>query len=237
MGDFPRLAARSTQDEWMDDLAATEPAFASALRDLELVNRASFAYRPTLRWLDRLVRRTGATRLSVLDVGSGGGDMLRAIAGWGARRGVALELAGLDRSPWAARHAAAAAPDLGARWITADLFELDPAERFDVVLCSLFTHHLPDPVLAHFLQWIGARATRGWLISDLHRHPIPWAVVWAGVRLFRMDPMVVHDSTVSIARGFTRADWARVLATAGVAAEVRWAFPFRWTVTGRQGAR
>lgn len=219
---------RSTASEWMDNPAATEVEFGSALRDLARINWMSLAYRPTLRWLDRVVARSGAKRLSVLDVGAGGGDMLRAIARWGARRGVAVELTGLDRSPWAGRYAMAAGTP--ARWITADLFDLDPAEQFDVVLCSLFTHHLRDPELVRFLRWIDERARLGWLISDLHRHVVPWGFVWGAVRLLRMDPMVVHDSTVSIARGFHRAEWRRLLDQAGVTAEIRWAFPFRWLV-------
>ena len=227
------LRHRSSAAEWMDDAAATEAEFSAALTDLARVNRMSLAYRPVLDWLDRLVARTGATRLSVLDVGAGGGDMLREVAARGAGRGVAVELAGLDRSPWAGRHAAAAGTP--ARWITADLFALDPAERFDVVLCSLFTHHLRDPELVRFLRWIEARARLGWLVSDLHRHAVPWGFVWGAVRLLRMDPMVVHDSTVSIARGFTRAEWRRLLDEAGVAAEIQWAFPFRWLV-GRERA-
>ncbi|GAA0582240.1 class I SAM-dependent methyltransferase [Craurococcus roseus] len=222
------LRERSTADEWMDDASATEAEFGSALADLERINRMSLAYRPVLRWLDRVAEAGGPRRLSVLDVGAGGGDMLEAVAAWGAKRGVALDVAGLDRSPWAASHAEKRGRP--GRWITADLFDLDPAERFDVVLCSLFAHHLPDPVLVRFLRWMDARATRGWLISDLHRHPVPWAFVWAGVRVLRMDPMVVHDSTVSIARGFTRADWEKALREAGVEAEIRWAFPFRWQV-------
>lgn len=219
---------RSTASEWMDDPAATEAEFAAALRDLARINRISLAYQPTLRWLDRLVARSGAKRLSVLDVGAGGGDMLRAIAEWGAQRGVMVELTGLDRSLWAGRYAMAAGTP--ARWITADLFELDPAEQFDMVLCSLFTHHLRDPELVRFLRWIEGRARLGWLISDLHRHPVSWGFVWCVVRLMRMDPMVVHDSTVSIARGFRRAEWRRLLDQAGVTAEIRWAFPFRWLV-------
>lgn len=219
---------RSTATEWMDDAAATRPEFEAALADLARINRMSLAYAPTLRWLEALAARHGASRLSVLDVGAGGGDMLQAIAGWGARRGITLDLVGLDRSPWAATHAAARG--VPARWITADLFALDPAERFDAVVCSLFTHHLADAELVRFLRWMEARARLGWLISDLHRHWLPWGFVWVAVRALRMDPMVVHDSTVSIARGFTRADWRRLTAEAGVAAEIRWSFPFRWLV-------
>ena len=212
----------------MDDAAATRPEFEAALRDLARINRMSLAYRPVLAWLDGLVARTGRRSLSVLDVGAGGGDMLAAIAGWGARRGVALELTGLDRSPWAAT--AAAARGVPARWITCDLFALDPAARFDVVICSLFTHHLDDAALVRFLRWIEARAALGWLISDLHRHWLPWGFVWVAVRALRMDPMVVHDSTISIARGFTRAECQHLIAEAGVPAAIRWAFPFRWLV-------
>lgn len=226
------LRARILSPEIMDDAAQDFAAFSAALADLERINRLTLAYRPTLRWLDALARRRGTGRLTVLDVGAGGGDMLAQVARWGMRRDVTLELTALDRSPHAAQHARARHPGLTVRWITADLFALDSAERFDVVLSSLFAHHLDDEALVRFLRWLDLRAEQGWLINDLHRHPLPWAAVWAGVRLLRMDPMVVHDSCVSIARGFSRADWQGLLARAGVAAEISWAFPFRWTVSG-----
>jgi 2-polyprenyl-3-methyl-5-hydroxy-6-metoxy-1,4-benzoquinol methylase len=223
------LKQRSDATEWMDDATAGEPEFAAALRDLARISRMTLAYRPVLRFLDRLVAATGATSLSVLDVGCGGGDLLAEISRWAARRGIGVTLTGLDRSPWATRYATATG--VPARFITADLFDLDPAERFDVVVCSLFTHHLRDPELVRFLRWIEDRATRGWLISDLHRHWLPWGAVWLGFRLLRFAPMVIHDSTISFARSFTRADWARLLAEAGVAARIRWGIPFRWTVS------
>ncbi|WP_170979380.1 methyltransferase domain-containing protein [Roseomonas sp. HF4] len=224
-----RLSARSTEPEWMDDAAQGDAAFRSALRDLEFLNRISLGYRPTLAWLDGLVARRGATTLSVLDVGAGGGDMLRRIARWGVARGVTLELTGLDRSP----AAAAAARDAGTpgSWITADLFDLPRDARFDVVISALFTHHLPDAELARFLLWMEAHARLGWMINDIHRHAVPWYGLWAGTRLLRLDPMVVHDSTVSVARAFTRADWTRLTAEAGLDARVTWRFPFRWSVS------
>jgi 2-polyprenyl-3-methyl-5-hydroxy-6-metoxy-1,4-benzoquinol methylase len=219
---------RRLAPEIMDDPGQAEPDFRAALRDLEILNRVTFAYPPVLRFLDRLA--PGQARLSVLDVGAGGGDTLRRIAQWGMRRGIALDLCGLDRSPWAARHAAETG--VPARWITADLFDLDPAERFDAVICSLFAHHLEDEALVRFLRWLPGHARRGWLITDLHRHRIPWAAVWAGTRLARMHPMVRHDGPVSIMRGFSRADWQRLVAEAGVEAEIRWVVPFRWAVSG-----
>jgi 2-polyprenyl-3-methyl-5-hydroxy-6-metoxy-1,4-benzoquinol methylase len=226
---MPRIMA----DEIMDDPGQSEADFSAALDGLETLNRITFAHLPLTRFLDRLVAEEGLTSLSLLDVGAGGGDALRAVARWGARRGIALDLWGLDRSPWAERHAIARGTKAG--WITADLFDLPPERRFDVVICGLFAHHLPDPELVRFLRWLPAHTTRRWLILDLHRHWIPWAAVWAGTRLMRMHPMVIHDGPVSINRGFVRDDWTRLLAEAGVAPDVRWVLPFRWAVAGRGG--
>jgi 2-polyprenyl-3-methyl-5-hydroxy-6-metoxy-1,4-benzoquinol methylase len=220
-------------DEIMDDPGQAEADFTAALDGLETLNRITFAHRPLLAFLDRLVAEEGLTSLSFLDVGAGGGDALRAVARWGERRGIATDLWGLDRSPWAERHAAARGTR--ARWITADLFDLPADRRFDIVTCSLFAHHLDDPTLVRFLRWLPAHATRRWLILDLHRHRIPWAAVWAGTRLMRMHSMVTHDGPVSVMRGFTRDDWQRLVAEAAVAADIRWVLPFRWAVSGPGG--
>ena len=37
-----------------------------------------------------------------------------------------------------------------------------------------------------------------------------------------------------ILRGFRREDWTRLAAAAGIPAEIRWAFPFRWIVSHRR---
>lgn len=219
---------RRLAPEIMDDPGQAEADFAAALADLERINRITYAHAPLLAWLRRMAPPGAA--LSVLDVGAGGGDALRAMAAWGALRGVALDLWGLDRSPWAERHALARGTP--ARWITADLFALPQDQRFDLIVCGLFAHHLDDDQLVRFLRWLAHHATRGWLILDLHRHVIPWAAVWAGTRVLRMHPMVTHDGPVSVMRGFTRADWQRLVAEAGVPAAIRWVAPFRWAVSG-----
>src|SRR3546814_13276211 len=87
----------------MDTEAVPFDEFRECLRHLERINRASLAYRPTLAWLGRLVRRHPGRPLSILDVGFGHGDMLRRISGWAAERGVPVRLAGVDLVPWSAR--------------------------------------------------------------------------------------------------------------------------------------
>lgn len=222
------LAARDARPEWMDDPSVNEATFRAALRDIERLNALTFGHVPVLRWLDRLVRDKPVQRLSVLDVGAGGGDLLRRIAGWGARRGIAVECVGLDLSPWAEK----AAQEAGTpgRWITTDLFALDAAERFDVVTASIVAHHLDDETLPRLLRWMAERSRLGWLVCDIHRHAVPWLALWATTRALGMVPMVVNDSTQSVARAFTRRDLARAVAEAGVPARIAWQVPFRWTV-------
>jgi len=226
------LAERSRAAELMDD-EADLATFAACLRDLERINRWTGAYRITLAWLDRLQRIHGR-RLVVLDVGSGHGDMLRAIARWGAARDLELELIGVDRNPHAAAAARAATPSaLPIRYLTADVFDLPGSLRPDVVISALFAHHLDDAQLVRFLQWMEARARRGWLINDLHRHAVPyWIARWTPAVL-GMNRLVRHDAAVSVARAFARRDWQRLLREAGLAAPptaVRWRFPFRYAV-------
>ncbi len=223
------IGPRRMLPERMDDPAETEAAWETALRDLGRLNRWTFADRPLHAFLARFA---DAKAMSVLDIGAGGGDVLASVQAWCAARGIATVLTALDISPHAAPCAKRRHPGLRARWITADIFALAEAERFDLILCTLVAHHLPDPDVVRLLRLLAARAQKGWLILDIQRDALVWAGLWLGTRLLRLDSMVVHDSTASVSRAFRRADWDRYLAESGVTARVETAFPYRWAVTG-----
>ena len=105
------LSRRSRQPEWMDTETVTAADFAACLTDLATVNTVTMARPPTLAFLSRVARGLPpGSRLSVLDVGYGDGDMLRRLRRWGARRGLVLALAGIDLNPWSAPAAKAATP-------------------------------------------------------------------------------------------------------------------------------
>ncbi len=210
-------------------------AFRDGLRDLARVNALSLGYRPTLAFLDGL-RRRGRLDLrrpvEILDVGSGYGDLLRKVDAWAARHGLAVRLTGLDLNPWSARAAAEATPPgRPIRWETGDVFRHDGGA--DVILSSLFAHHLPDEGVARFLRWMEERARLGWFVNDLHRRSLPARAFGPLARALRLHRFVVHDGPVSFRRAFTRPDWDRLLRAAGVpenAAEPRRGAPFRLCV-------
>jgi len=88
--DFSR---RSTATELMDTDPVSFEEFDDYLRDLERINVLTLAYRPTLLWLKRALKDFPAERpISVLDVGSGGGGMLRQLRKWARGKNLKLDL-------------------------------------------------------------------------------------------------------------------------------------------------
>jgi SAM-dependent methyltransferase len=229
------LPGRLHAAELMDSDCESFEDYRRCISDLEILNRISLGYRPTLAALDTFV--AGRREISVLDVGSGHGDMLRRIALSARQRQIAADLTGLDLNPWAARAAGeATTADLAIRYETGDLFSVDPERRFDVIVSSLFAHHLADEELLRFIRWMDRTARLGWFINDLHRHAVPYHFLRATLGLAGMHRFVRHDGPVSVRRAFTAADWTAALAAAGIPqerSEISWWFPFRWGVRVR----
>lgn len=137
--------------------------------------------------------------------------MLRAIAKWAKRRNVAVILTGIDLNPFAARFAHEATSDAdGIQWVTGDMYSYVPQDGIDIVLSSLFSHHLPEPEVVRFLQWMESSARCGWFINDLHRKRIWLPVFGALAGLARWHRFVQHDGPVSIRRSFRKEDWQRM---------------------------
>jgi 2-polyprenyl-3-methyl-5-hydroxy-6-metoxy-1,4-benzoquinol methylase len=209
--DFSRRVSPRDLPELMDGDCSYED-FRDCLRSLETVNRWLLGYRPTLAWLGQLPHGL-RDPVHIVDVGSGGGDLLRQIAGWAWRRGIAVQLTGIDLNPFAARAAAESTPkELEIEWVTGDALEYRPKNAVDIVVSSLLAHHLEDEEIVALLRWMEATARVGWFINDLER------AKWSS-RMFgwvRWHWLVRHDGPVSFRRAFRKEDWVRLLDAAQV---------------------
>jgi 2-polyprenyl-3-methyl-5-hydroxy-6-metoxy-1,4-benzoquinol methylase len=223
------LAERLEADELMDDPALDARTYSAVLHDLARVNRTTFAYRPTLDFLSRAVGKRKTLRL--LDVGFGDGDMLRRIARWADRRGIAAELTGIDLNPRSVAAALeASSPDTPIRYLAGDYAAL-AGEGFDYVISSLVAHHMSHEQLVAFLRFMDRESARGWFVNDLHRHGFSHATFPLLASLMGWHRIVRLDGATSIARSFRPAEWPPILAEAGVeGACVRRRFPFRLCV-------
>lgn len=223
---------RSTKAELMDEGADSFEEFHACLRELEVINHLTLAYRPTLAWLKPWLH--SGEPLTILDAGCGGGDMLRRIAALAATESPP-ELIGVDLNPWAKQCAELAPTDspMRIRYATADVFEFEPQRPVDFVISSLFTHHLSESQIVDFLRWMHRRARLGWFINDLHRHALPYHFIKLATRGFSSNRLIRNDAALSVARAFTRRDWQILLDRAGLAdrAQIRWHFPFRLCIS------
>ena len=210
-----RRADPSLLTEWMDEPCTYEDWF-TCIKDLAKVNRLTLAYLPSLQWLSRLIGSSPTQEtLRILDVGCGGGDMLQAIAEWAKRRNLRVSLTGIDLNPFAARAANELIPKAyGIQWVTGDAYSYPPSEGIDIVLSSLFTHHLPEPEIVRFLSWMESVTKTGWFINDLHRSNITPTLFRALATTARWHRFVRHDGPVSIRRSFHKEDWQSMSAKA-----------------------
>ncbi len=109
----------------------------------------------------------------------------------------------------------------------------DQPEPFDFIVSSQVAHHMSEDQLRSFLVFMEARARRGWLICDLHRHRFAHFGYPLLARLLRVHRIVREDGCLSIARSFRPSEWANVLRDADMPLsriEVRRRFPFRISV-------
>jgi hypothetical protein len=100
----------------------------------------------------------------------------------------------------------------------------------DLIISSLFAHHLSDEEDVRFLVWIESHARLGWFINDLSRGEIPYHLFRLLATATGLHPLVQHDGPVSIARAFRHDDWHRLCAEAGLKAN-------EFTLQGHRPAR
>jgi SAM-dependent methyltransferase len=147
---------------------------------------------------------------------------LRRIERWAAKRGVAVSLLGLDLNPDAIRAAREASPwGSHITWLAGDAFAVPEAQAADLIVCSLVTHHLPEPLIVSLLEWMERTARMGWFICDLHRMPIPYHFFSAAMRGPWWHHFIRADGLASIRRSFRHDDWERMCRAAGVWGAVR----------------
>ena len=215
------LAQRSLEPELMDGIGLQDAALhARCLADLATVNRVTLAHRPVLRFLTQAwAQRPAGEAVSVLDVGCGHGDLLRAIRRLAEAQQRPARLQGIDLHPHSTAAARAATPPaMAIDYVTADVFAWQP-ERTDFIVSSQVAHHLDDAQLRALLQWLMRHARHGWCVADLRRHWFPYLGFRWLARLAGWHRVVRLDGTLSIARSLTPADWRRLLADAGLEAQ------------------
>jgi SAM-dependent methyltransferase len=153
--------------------------------------------------VEQVAQATGATKLSLLEVAAGLGEVPDLVRQRLAKRGIALDvtLADLAQSHLPAANTGAD-PSRERYRIVADALALPFADgSFDLVSCNLFAHHLNPQPLAHFVAEGLRVSRRALLINDLVRHPLHLALAFAGYPLMG-NRIAWLDGLTSVRRAY-----------------------------------
>jgi len=150
------------------------------------------------------------TSLSVLDAGSGSGDVNAHLLRWADKNGIAMTITLIDLTEEACEEARTLfRKEPRIKVVRSNLFDLEE-NTADVVTGTQFVHHFPEDELPGVARKLLAVSRLGVVINDIHRHVVPWAAVWLAARLISNNPYIVHDGPLSVAKGFRAEDWMKL---------------------------
>ena len=223
--------------EMMDRRGNDAELLRADLDVLEKFNRFLGGHRIVLGWLDEALERAPMSRVSVLDLATGGADVPRAIAQWARPRGVRVEITAVDANPEIlsiAHQRCASWPEI--RIEQHDLLALPyPTASFDIVLCSLALHHFSAPNAVAILGRIHAIARAGYIINDLRRNRLVVGLSKLMARTLIHNPIARFDAPASCERAFSLAELRVMAAQAGLRNFViRRHWFFRQAIAGRK---
>lgn len=140
---------------------------------------------------------------TLLDVGTGLGDIPLAARKVARGRGVQLTTLGIDSAEVLLR-ASGAGVDLAVR---GDALNLPFATAsIDVVMCSQVLHHFAGADAIRLIREMNRVARVRVIVSDLRRSWIAAAGLWLASFPLRFHPVSRHDGVVSVMRGFTKGE-------------------------------
>ena len=199
------LRQRHRQPEIIDEPGLAPERLQEALSGLERINWWSGSAGILWPPIRALARRVHPPPLRILDIATGAGDIPIRLWHKARRAGLAVELAGCDRSPVAIAFARQRAQGAQA---AVQFFECDAANDqlrgdFDVLTCSLFLHHLGEREAIQFLRRMAGVARRAILVNDLVRTRTGFVLAYLGTRVLSASPVVHTDGPLSVEGAFT----------------------------------
>jgi 2-polyprenyl-3-methyl-5-hydroxy-6-metoxy-1,4-benzoquinol methylase len=225
---LPAFGVRSDEPELMDDPSIPAEELERTLADIEHLNRAFRGYAPSVDGFASLIEPERRS-VTVLDVGIGGADHPKRLVEWGRKRGIDVDVLGIDLTEATIDYARRRAEGWPIRVAVEDLFDLDPGRRFDVVHAAQALHHFPGDSAARAIAHMHRHARLGVVINDLHRHAAAWAGIGLYTRVAVRSRLVRYDAPLSVLRGFSRSELVDLCRQAEVPApQIRWRALFRW---------
>jgi len=216
-------AARLYRQEILDLGTASDQQVRESLGDLRRINSWLGGRCVLGKLIAEQLQRTGLRSFTMLDAGTGSGDLPEYVARRYGARVAKLGIVGLDRQ---LRHLCERRNSSAWTPLCGDLRQLPFAPgSFDLVAASLVLHHFEDGEAPELLARLAGLARHALLINDLERHEWAW-------RFIRYAPFFNEvsrlDGVASVQQAFTPDELESVGRRAGLTRfRVRRHIPYR----------
>ncbi|MDQ0825789.1 2-polyprenyl-3-methyl-5-hydroxy-6-metoxy-1,4-benzoquinol methylase [Arthrobacter sp. B2I5] len=222
----------TTEIEQMDRPDCDARLLDNTYRQFGVINRVLSGWRKLYAKELRPMITPAQHPLTVLDIGSGGGDLAVMLARWAARDGKAMHITGIDPDPRADRFARQRPSMAGVEFRNARSSDLvSEGARFDAVISNHVLHHLEPEELGRLLADSEILATGKVLHNDLVRSAAAFALFSVAALPFRWS-FIREDGLTSIRRSYTAAELA---AAAPPGWSVKRSSAFHQVLTYRRG--
>ena len=221
---------RSSEMEIMDDFTMEGVLFRDTLDKLEIINRFLGGNSVTIKGLKKLLKNQSKNKtITIVDLGCGNGDVLRDVSKFGRKNNYSFKLIGIDANPAAIDYARELSKEYSElSFKTIDILSEDfKKQSYDVVLCTLFLHHLKNEELISFLKTTTDKAKIGVVVNDLHRHKLAY-YLFKLIGFFIKNKMVRQDGLTSVLRAFKRKDLENIAKEIKVHFSIEWKWAFRY---------
>ena len=184
------------------------------LANIRSLNRWFGSYRQIRYFLSRWLKSNGKAR--ILDVATGSGDIPRLIVDFARSHSVSVHIDAIDQQSSTieiARNLSTDFPEI--EFFSANLFEWNPPERYDIVHCSLALHHFSDDDAIRVLQKCRQLSRDHVVVADLRRSRwLSFGVYLLTAAIYR-NAMTKTDARLSVARAFSFEEMRELAERAG----------------------
>ena len=216
---FSPLARAAGVLEIIDGPPVPFKDMACCMKDISRVNALFGGRMVTMVHVKRLLDALPAERLiTVLDVGTGAGDIPRELVRWARRQGRRIRIFALDRDAATLQIAAQVVreyPEIC--FVRGDALSLPiRAGAVDLTISAMTLHHLEPDAGVRYLAEMDRAARLGFVVNDLVRSRVAHWVVWLITRFITRSAISRHDGPLSVKRSYTPVEVSGLCERAGL---------------------
>lgn len=228
------LKQRSYQAELLDADNIPLADIEQNMQELDTINTLLGGHAITIKGITKLIGNF--TNIHICEIGCGGGDNLIAINKYCQQKNITVHFTGIDIKQ-ACIDFAATRRELqhNTTWLVSNyqlaIFKTQP----HIIFSSLFCHHFTNEQLVFQLQWMRKNSQIGFFINDLQRHFLAYCSIKIITQIFSKSYLVKNDAPLSVAKGFTKNEWAKLFKNAAIKNySISWQWAFRFLIIFKQ---